>query len=344
VKVAALGVAGTVGVFVLSLAVLAAGATGPSVSSAVVSVAQAASEACPVTGPVKGLGATEAANADAVVSAAMAATGEDTDASQVALDAALAMSGLRDRVGTGAGALGLYQELPSREWGSAPQLMVPTSATAVFVRHLRAVHDWRSLAPWIAGEEAELPALASVGVLEADWARAGELVAAVARNADVPGGCGQGDGPLAGPASSNGLPPGYAVPAGTLPAHAQAVSFALAQLGKPYVWGAAGPTAYDCSGLTMAAWASAGVALAHYTGDQQAEGAPVALASLVPGDLVLVPGSDPPGPGVAGHVGIYLGDGLVESAVDPALGVAVQQWDSFVSGGLVALRDPAPGR
>ena len=70
----------------------------------------------------------------------------------------------------------------------------------------------------------------------------------------------------------------------------------------------------------MAAWASAGVALMHYTGDQQTEGAPVSLATLLPGDLVLVPGSDPPGPGIAGHVGIYLGDGLVESAVDPALG------------------------
>ena len=60
-----------------------------------------------------------------------------------------------------------------------------------------------------------------------------------------------------------------------------------------------------------------------------------ALAALLPGDLVLVPGSDPPGPGIAGHVGIYLGDGLVESAVDPALGVAVQPWDSFVSAVLI---------
>jgi cell wall-associated NlpC family hydrolase len=94
----------------------------------------------------------------------------------------------------------------------------------------------------------------------------------------------------------------------------------------------------------MAAWASAGVQLAHYTGDQQDEGTGVTPAELVPGDLVLVPGSDPPGPGTAGHVGLYLGDSLVESAIDPVLGVAVQSWATFVSGGLVALRDPAPGQ
>jgi cell wall-associated NlpC family hydrolase len=63
-----------------------------------------------------------------------------------------------------------------------------------------------------------------------------------------------------------------------------------------------------------------------------------------PGDLVLVPGSDPPGPGLPGHVGIYLGDGLVESAIDPQMGVAVQSWQAFTSGGLDGVVDPAPGR
>lgn len=158
-----------------------------------------------------------------------------------------------------------------------------------------------------------------------------------------PGGCGQGSGPLAGSAATYGLPAGYAVPPGTPPRHAAAVSFALAQLGKPYVWGAAGPGSYDCSGLTLAAWAAAGVTLEHYTGDQQVEGSAVSPEDLIPGDLVLVPGSDPPAPGVAGHVGIYLGYGLVESAEDPAVGVTVQTWSVFVGGGLDALRDPAPG-
>ena len=92
----------------------------------------------------------------------------------------------------------------------------------------------------------------------------------------------------------------------------------------------------------MAAWATVGIALLHYTGDQQDEGAAVTAATLEPGDLVLVPGSDSPGPGIAGHVGIYLGFGLVLSAIDPQMGVAVQSWQTFVSGGLTALRDPDP--
>ena len=92
----------------------------------------------------------------------------------------------------------------------------------------------------------------------------------------------------------------------------------------------------------MAAWATAGIALAHYTVSQQNEGVAVAPGQLQAGDLVLVPGSDSPGPGLAGHVGIYLGYGLVLSAIDPAMGVAVQTYQVFVSGGLDALRNPDP--
>jgi cell wall-associated NlpC family hydrolase len=122
------------------------------------------------------------------------------------------------------------------------------------------------------------------------------------------------------------------------------VAFALAQLGHPYLWGGSGPLAYDWSGLTAKAWAAAGISLLHYTVDQMHEGRPLPPALAAAGDLVLIPGSDPPGPGLAGHVGIYLGDGLVVSAVDPQLGVAVQSWQVFVSGGLDAVVDPAPGR
>jgi cell wall-associated NlpC family hydrolase len=86
------------------------------------------------------------------------------------------------------------------------------------------------------------------------------------------------------------------------------------------------------------------VSLLHYTVDQLHEGLPVVPALAVPGDLVLIPGSDPPGPGLPGHVGIYMGDGLVISAVDRQVGVAVQTWQAFTGGGLDAVIDPAPGR
>lgn len=151
--------------------------------------------------------------------------------------------------------------------------------------------------------------------------------------------CGEVAGAVpAGPVASFGLPAGYAIPAEADPAEVVAVGYALAQLGKAYRWGAAGPDAFDCSGLTMEAWAQAGIPLAHFTVDQLAEGTPVTnLALMSPGDLVLTPGSD--GTLAApGHVGLYIGDGLVESAVDPADGVIVQTWLAFTSDGLSGIR------
>jgi cell wall-associated NlpC family hydrolase len=151
--------------------------------------------------------------------------------------------------------------------------------------------------------------------------------------------CGEVAGQVpAGPAASFGLPTGYTIPGDADSAEVVAVGYALAQLGKAYLWGGAGPDEFDCSGLTMEAWAQAGVPLAHFTVDQLAEGAPVTnLALMSPGDLVLIPGSD--GTLTApGHVGLYIGEGLVESAVDPAEGVIVQTWSAFTSGGLSGVR------
>ena len=140
------------------------------------------------------------------------------------------------------------------------------------------------------------------------------------------------------PVVNNGLPSGYVIPANAKAAETVVIAYALAQLGKPYLWGGVGPSAFDCSGLTMMAWAQAGVTLLHYTGDQINDGTPVAsYAEISPGDLVLVPGSDGT---VAnpGHVGLYIGDGLVESAVDVRYGVIVQPYSYFVSGGLSGIR------
>ena len=140
------------------------------------------------------------------------------------------------------------------------------------------------------------------------------------------------------PVINNGLPTNYVVPADATAAETVAITYALAQLGKSYLWGGTGPTAFDCSGLTMMAWAQAGVTLLHYTGDQINEGTEVSsYADVSPGDLVLVPGSDGT---IAnpGHVGIYLGDGLVESAVDVQYGVIVQPYSNFVGGGLSGIR------
>lgn len=123
---------------------------------------------------------------------------------------------------------------------------------------------------------------------------------------------GGGDaGPITGPTGNNvagttTIPRGLVI-TGTAKGR-RAVRFALQQLGEPYVFGAAGPDAWDCSGLTMGAWADAGVALPHYTVTQAQQGtpSPTDLTQAVGGDIVFIPGSD--GTLQApGHVGMIAG-------------------------------------
>ncbi|MFJ4869478.1 NlpC/P60 family protein [Streptomyces sp. NPDC088757] len=99
-------------------------------------------------------------------------------------------------------------------------------------------------------------------------------------------------------------------------AGAEALRFAVEQLGKPYEWGAEGPEAYDCSGLTQRAWAAAGREIPR-TSQEQWETLPrVPLSELRPGDLVVYfPG--------ATHVAVYLGEGLVVQAPRPGAKVKV---------------------
>jgi cell wall-associated NlpC family hydrolase len=104
----------------------------------------------------------------------------------------------------------------------------------------------------------------------------------------------------------------------------RAVQFALDQVGKPYVFGAAGPGAYDCSGLTMAAWQRGGVSLPHSAADQYNYGHHVNRDELEPGDLIFF--YQP-----IGHVTIYIGDGLMVSAPTEGEPVSVVPLSSFLS-------------
>jgi cell wall-associated NlpC family hydrolase len=337
-----LGLVGFVGAVALVAGVL----SSPASSAALVSLLDAA-QSCTITGPVPGLSAEQAADAEVVVSTAMADSAEDPLTARIALMVAYTESDLRDLgpMAGNAGSLGIFQQRASQGWGSASEEMDPAEATAMFVSRLLRVSGRQNRPPWVVAEAVQRSAFSDGSNYAANWSRAGSLLAAVLADGNAPGGCGQGPpGGLAGSAAAHGLPAGYVIPPGTPGGHALAVTFALAQLGRPYVWGGSGPSAYDCSGLTQKAWAAAGVALLHYTVDQLHEGVAVPPSIAMPGDLVLVPGSDPPGPGLPGHVGIYLGDGLVISAIDPQLGVAVQTWAAITSGGLDAVIDPAPGR
>ncbi|MFF9912166.1 NlpC/P60 family protein [Streptomyces sp. NPDC013457] len=94
----------------------------------------------------------------------------------------------------------------------------------------------------------------------------------------------------------------------------KALAFARAQIGKPYVWGATGPSSYDCSGLTQAAWRAAGVDLPRTTWDQVEVGTRVATADLLPGDLVFFYDD-------ISHVGLYIGGGKMIHAPKPGANV-----------------------
>jgi cell wall-associated NlpC family hydrolase len=93
----------------------------------------------------------------------------------------------------------------------------------------------------------------------------------------------------------------------------QAVAFAMAQIGKPYVWGAAGPSAYDCSGLVLAAYRSAGIYLPRVSRAQWYAGPHLSLGELAPGDLVFF-ARNVAAPSSIHHVGIYIGGGAMVEA------------------------------
>jgi cell wall-associated NlpC family hydrolase len=91
-----------------------------------------------------------------------------------------------------------------------------------------------------------------------------------------------------------------------------AIDFARSQLGKPYQWGADGPSTYDCSGLTMRAWQQGGVGLPHYSVAQYEQAQKIGLDQLRPGDLVFFASSSDYRS--IYHVGLYLGDGQMIEA------------------------------
>jgi peptidoglycan DL-endopeptidase CwlO len=106
---------------------------------------------------------------------------------------------------------------------------------------------------------------------------------------------------------------------------AQALQAALSKQGDPYVWGAAGPNQFDCSGLVLWAYAQVGISLPHFTGDQWTMGIHVSRQDLQPGDLVFFY------PDI-GHVGLYIGKGLMVDAPDFGETVQVEpvMWNVYV--------------
>ena len=245
----------------------------------------------------------------------------------------------------------------------------PVRATNAFLDRLVALSNWQQLPVGVDAQIVQIPKFpqryqpnASLAAQVVGWFWASAAAAAPPAQTGSPAAgsssapppialCSGGGGavPIVGGHGNNiagttTIPAGFAV-GGTAKGQL-AVQFALKQLGKPYVFGAAGPNAFDCSGLTMAAWAAAGSALPHLASAQTGYGTPepTDLSQATAGDLVMIPGADgtPTNPGHVGMVAGYVDakDGrhlyLIQA---PETGVPVELTEATEwSGQVVAVR------
>ena len=149
--------------------------------------------------------------------------------------------------------------------------MDATESTHLFVDALLQLDGWQSMTPWYAAQMVQRSAFtgrpsgsnggsAVVGQnYQRQTSRASAVLAVIEGDTATLDCGGAPAGALApGGAGTHGLPADYAIPPTTTPTARMAVTFALAQLGKPYLWGGNGPGAFDCSGLTQQAWRRAG--------------------------------------------------------------------------------------
>jgi cell wall-associated NlpC family hydrolase len=177
---------------------------------------------------------------------------------------------------------------------SAQQQARTTAAVAQLEKSKQAQHD--SLKKLIAKNQAELAKLTAPSQSPSP-----------SPSTTGTGGSGSGGAGTGGSGSGGGIT--YKGPA--TGAARIAVSFALSQIGAPYAWGGTGPysAGYDCSGLVMVAWAQAGVQIPRTTYDDWASLPHVATADMQPGDLMLFDSE--------GHVGMYVGNGMLVDAPQP---------------------------
>jgi cell wall-associated NlpC family hydrolase len=218
----------------------------------------------------------------------------------VALATAMQESTLRNINYGDRDSLGLFQQRPSQGWGTPAQVLDPTYSTTIFLDRLLQVPNWERLPVTVAAQTVQRSAFPDA---YAKWeGLAADLVRQLADVAD-PTGCG---------VDSAALPEGAA---------RTAISFALAELGKPYLWGATGPNTYDCSGLMLRAFQAAGINLPRVSREQFAAGGHVPVRQAQPGDLLFY-ATDPRDPATIHHVALYMGDGQMVEA--PYSGEAVR--------------------
>lgn len=213
---------------------------------------------------------------------------------QIAIQAGMTESGLRNVDYGDRDSLGIFQMRPSMGWGTPEQVTDPEYAINKFYNVLQGVPDWEKIRPGDAAQAVERSAFPD---RYHQWEAMAVYLVENLGNVTDASGCGEGAGNL--------LPPN--------PKAAKAIEFALGERGKPYVWGATGPDSYDCSGLMLRAYESAGITLPRVSRDQYKAGAMLPIERAKPGDLVFW-AYDESNPATIHHVAMYLGDNKIVEA------------------------------
>jgi cell wall-associated NlpC family hydrolase len=259
----------------------------------------------------------------------------------IAIATAMQESGLRNLPSGTADSLGLFQQRPSQGWGTVAQIMDPATAAHAFYSRLAGVRDWQELPVTVAAQAVQRSALPGA---YARWQTLATRLAASfagSTGADPADSCASLTADAASASGTAALPRDYQLPASTPVAVALAIRFALGQLGTSYHYGGTCTGAHspdlalhcDCSSLVQQAYRAGGITLPRTTYAQVGVGVPVSSpGALQAGDLLFTAGAD----GTAsqpGHVGLYIGDGLVVQA--PETGEVVQlnplsQWVSQI--------------
>lgn len=245
----------------------------------------------------------------------------------VALATAIQESRLRNLASGDRDSLGLFQQRPSKGWGTSQQIRDPIHASEKFYQRLLGVDGWEQLTVTQAAQAVQQSGHPDAYAQWEDLATALQKTIAhtfpnTGQGAPDPSetsGCEPDeDGAGYGRIPEGTVPRGYAIPKDAPPKAREAIRWAMGQLGTLYQWGGTCTNAHgpdpmgrcDCSSLMQQAYKHAGVALTRTTYTQVNEGTAVSANALEPGDLIFSRGtaSRPE------HVGLYMGEGLVIEA------------------------------
>lgn len=220
---------------------------------------------------------------------------------QVAIQAGMTESRLRNLDYGDRDSLGIFQMRPSQGWGTPAQVTDPVYQINKFYDVLLQVPNWETRRP---GDSAQAVERSAFPTRYHEW----ETLAVTA--IDTHGGDVEAFTEEHCDEDLPDVPPSQVA--------GRAIAFALAEVGKPYVWGAEGPHAYDCSGLMLRAYESAGVTLPRTSRQQYWAGTQLPVRAAQPGDLLFW-AYDTSDPDSIHHVAMYLGNGRMVEAANPSV-------------------------